>query len=436
MKITKDNVVKIILEDGEIPKYWYNIQADLRTPIHPYLNPATGAPVVPDDLMAIFPKALIEQEVSTERYIEIPETVREMYRSYRMSPLFRARGLEKLIGSKARIYYKYEGGNATGSHKLNTAIPQAYYNKLEGVTKLSTETGAGQWGTALSLACQMFDMECKVFMVKVSYHQKPYRKKLIETLGGTIYASPSMETEFGRSALAKDPETPGSLGMAISEAVEVAAKNDDTNYALGSVLNHVCLHQTIIGQEAKKQLDTIDEYPDYVYACCGGGSNFAGMAFPFVKDKMDGKNVTCVAVEPKSCPTLTKGEFRMDFGDTGMMTPKMEMYTLGYDFVPSPIHAGGLRYHGASPLVSYLKHEGLIEAEAYEQDEVADAARLFIKGEGIIPAPESAHAIKGAIERAKKLTAEGKEEVILICVSGHGYLDLDSYEVMESSPTK
>lgn len=431
MILNKDNVVKVMLEDDEIPKQWYNIQADFKEPLDPYLNPVTKELAKPGDMEAIFPKSLIEQEFSTERYIDIPKPVLEAYRFHRSTPLYRARNLEKALDTTARIYYKYEGGNTSGSHKLNSALAQAYYNKEAGIKRLATETGAGQWGTALAQASQKFGLDCLVFMVKVSFEQKPYRKKLIEALGGTIFASPSMETDYGRSVRAKDPNCSGSLGIAISEAVEVAVKNADTNYALGSVLNHVCLHQTVIGQEAKKQFEKIDEYPDYVYACCGGGTNFAGAAFPFIQDKINGKNISCVAVEPKSCPSLTEGEFRYDYGDTGMMTPMMKMYTLGSDFMPSPIHAGGLRYHGASPLISKVYHDGLISAEAYHQDEVHDAAMMFSKYEGIIPAPESAHAIKGAIERAKKAKLEGKEDVIFICLSGHGHFDLASYDKMK-----
>ncbi|HOA80632.1 MAG TPA: TrpB-like pyridoxal phosphate-dependent enzyme, partial [Defluviitaleaceae bacterium] len=388
----------------------------------------TNQVATPDELQAIFPMEIINQETSEERWIDIPDEVREMYKQWRPSPLYRAVGLEKLLDTPARIYYKYEGGNATGSHKLNSAIPQAYYNKIAGIKKLTTETGAGQWGSALSLACNYFGLECEVYMVKVSYEQKPYRRSFMNTFGANVIASPSNLTQCGRAILEKDPDSTGSLGIAISEAVEVAATNEDTNYALGSVLNHVCLHQTIIGLEAKKQLELIDEYPDVVVACCGGGSNFAGISFPFVKDKLNGTNIRLIAVEPTACPSLTKGVFAYDYGDTAKVGPIAKMYTLGHDFVPAGIHAGGLRYHGASPIVSQLYHDGTIEAQAVPQRDVFDAAVKFAKTEGIIPAPESAHAIRGAINEALKCKETGEEKVILFNLSGHGYFDMAAYD--------
>lgn len=428
-KLRKDEVVRIPLEDSEIPKQWYNIIADMPNKPAPYYSPQTGKVAQPEEMGAIFPQELLKQEMCTDRWVDIPDEVREMYRSWRPSPLYRARELEKALGTPARIYYKYEGTNATGSHKLNTALAQAYYNKAAGIKRLSTETGAGQWGSALSVACNHFGLECTVYMVKVSYNQKPYRRSFIQTFGAEIFASPSDRTQAGRAILANDPDSTGSLGMAISEAVEDAATHNDTNYALGSVLNHVCMHQTIIGQECKKQLEKVDEYPDVVIACCGGGSNFAGIAFPFLMDKINGTKIRTVAVEPTACPTLTKGRFAFDYGDTAKMAPIAKMYTLGHDFVPAGIHAGGLRYHGASPLVSQLCKEGLIEAVAYTQKPVFDSAVLFAKTEGIVPAPESAHAIKGAVDEALKAKEEGKEKVILFNLSGHGYFDMTAYDL-------
>lgn len=392
-----ENITKVNLPDSEIPKQWYNIQADLPNAAPPYYSPITGKPITPEELSVIFPMELIKQEVSQDRYIDIPEAVRKEYARYRPGTLYRATNLEKLLGTPARIYYKYEGANATGSHKLNTALPQAYYNKMAGIKRLATETGAGQWGSALSMATNLFDMECMVYMVKVSYNQKPYRRSFMKTFGAQVIASPSPMTANGRSILEQDPECTGSLGMAISEAVEDAASRADTNYALGSVLNHVCMHQTIIGIEAKKQLEMIDEYPDVVLGCCGGGSNFAGIAFPFIQDRFKGSKVRTVAVEPTACPTLTKGIYAYDYGDTAKAAPIAKMYTLGHDFVPAGIHAGGLRYHGASALVSQLHHEGHIEAQAYPQKSIFEAAVQFAQAEGIVPAPESAHAIRGAI---------------------------------------
>jgi tryptophan synthase beta chain len=428
MRMKRDNVAKIILSDSDIPKQWYNILADMENKPGPYYSPMTGKIATPEELSAIFPMELIMQEVSTDRYIDIPNEVREMYRQWRPTPLFRARELEKKLGTTARIYYKYEGTNATGSHKLNTSIPQAYYNKASGIKRLATETGAGQWGSALSLAANHFGLECTVYMVKVSYQQKPYRRSFMETFGATIYASPSKHTNAGREMLAKDPDCMGSLGLAISEAVEDAATHSDTNYSLGSVLNHVGMHQTIIGIEAKKQLEMVDEYPDIVIACCGGGSNFSGIAFPFLQDKFKGQKLRAIAVEPTACPTLTKGVFAYDYGDMSKLGPIAKMYTLGHDFMPASIHAGGLRYHGDSPIVSQLYHDGVIEAQAYGQKSVFDAAVMFARAEGIIPAPESAHAIKGAIAEALIAKENGEEKVILFNLSGHGYFDMTSYD--------
>ncbi|MBN2557255.1 MAG: TrpB-like pyridoxal phosphate-dependent enzyme [Clostridia bacterium] len=424
---------KVYLEENELPRQWYNIQADLPSPVDPYLNPRTQELVGPADLTPIFPMGLIMQEVSQERYIDIPEEVLEKYRSFRATPLCRAYALEKKLGTPAKIYYKYEGATPSGSHKLNTAIPQVYYNKIEGIKRLATETGAGQWGSALAIATQMFGLECKVYMVRVSYDQKPYRKHLMETFGATIVASPSMDTNTGRAILAEHPDSLGSLGIAISEAVEDAATHDDTNYALGSVLNHVILHQTIIGQEAIKQFEKIDEYPDVVIGCCGGGSNYSGIAFPFVKERLDGKKKTrFVAVEPTACPTLTKGKYTYDFGDSAKFTPLTMMYTLGHDFMPPGIHAGGLRYHGDSALLSKLVNLGIIEARAVHQTETFEAAVTFARAEGILPAPESAHAIRAAIDEALECKETGEERTILFCLSGHGHFDLSAYEAYNS----
>ncbi len=420
----------VFLDQSKSPTHYYNILADLPTPMAPPLHPATKQPVVPEDLTPIFAKELIEQEMSGERYIEIPDEVQDLYKLSRPTPLIRASNLEKVLDTPAKIYFKYEGANPTGSHKTNTSIPQAYYNKKQGIKNLVTETGAGQWGCSLALACKHFDMGCEVFMVKVSYEQKPYRKTFMGLFGATVHASPTNLTNSGRNVLAKDPNSPGSLGIAISEAVEVAVQRDDTNYTLGSVLNHVMLHQTIIGQEAKIQMELIDEYPDVVIGCVGGGSNFAGIAFPFVQDKLSGakKNLEIIGVEPSSCPTLTKGKFEYDFGDEAGFTPLMKMYTLGHDFIPPSIHAGGLRYHGASPIVSHLYHEGIIGASAYDQLDIFKAAQLFAQAEAIVPAPESSHAIKEAIEQALKCKESGEKKTILFNLSGHGFLDLGSYE--------
>ncbi|AJE03944.1 TrpB-like pyridoxal phosphate-dependent enzyme [Geobacter pickeringii] len=419
---------KILLDESRIPTHWYNIIPDMPGPLAPVINPRTLQPVTPDNLLPIFPMAIIEQEVSPERWIPIPDAVREIYRLWRPSPLYRARRLEQALGTPARIYYKYEGVSPAGSHKPNSAIPQAYYNKLAGIRRLATETGAGQWGSSLALACSMFGLECTVYMVKVSCTQKPYRKSMMQLWGANVIPSPSITTAAGRAILELDPDSPGSLGIAISEAVEDAATHEDTNYALGSVLNHVCLHQTVIGLEAKEQMAIAGDYPDVVIACCGGGSNFAGLTFPFIADRAAGKEVRCVAVEPSSCPTLTKGVYAFDYGDTAKMAPIAMMYTLGHDFVPPGIHAGGLRYHGESPLVSQLYHAGAIEAKAYPQTACFEGALLFARNEGIVPAPESSHALKAAIDEALLAKEEGKEKTILFGLSGHGQLDMGAYD--------
>lgn len=420
----------INLDQKEIPTHYYNIVPDLPKPLDPPLHPGTKKPLNPSDLEPLFPKCLIEQEMSNESEIEIPEEVRNAYKLYRPTPLIRAIRLEKELDTPAHIYYKYEGASPVGSHKLNTALAQAYYNKKEGVKRLSTETGAGQWGAALSFACNYFGLECAVYMVKSSFEQKPYRKIMMGVYGGNCIASPSNTTESGRKVLADYPDTPGSLGIAISEAVEDAAKRDDTKYALGSVLNHVLLHQTVIGLEAKKQLEMAGDYPDIIIGCHGGGSNFAGISFPFLKDKLNGKknNLRAIAVEPKACPTLTEGKYEYDFGDIAGLTPLMLMYTLGHNFVPTAIHAGGLRYHGAAPIVSLLHKEKIIEALAYEQKEVFAAAVKFARNQGIIPAPESAHAIKAVFDEAEKCRLSGESKVILFNLSGHGHFDMIAYE--------
>jgi len=420
---------KIILPEGDMPTHWYNIVPDLPSPPSPVLHPGTHQPVGPDDLAPLFPMDLILQEVATDRFIEIPEEIREVYRMWRPSPLYRAHGLEKLIGGPARIYYKYEGVSPVGSHKPNTAVAQAFYNAKAGVRKLSTETGAGQWGSALAFACSLFGLECEVYQVRASYDQKPYRKALIETFGATIYPSPSTNTNYGRSVLEADPDTPGSLGIAISEAVEVAATNEDVKYSLGSVLNHVLMHQTIIGEEALKQLALVDETPDVVIGCAGGGSNFSGLAFPFVREKIAGTIDPVIrAVEPAAAPSLTRGSYQFDFGDTGQMTPLVKMHTLGHPFIPAPIHAGGLRYHGMAPLVSHLKEEGLIEANALHQTETFERAVQFARVEGIVPGPEPTHAVAEAMSEAEKAKESGEEKVILFNLSGHGHFDMASYQ--------
>ena len=419
---------KILLPEDRIPKQWYNIIPDMPGPMAPVIHPGTMQPVTPDDLLPLFPMGLIEQEVSPQRWIEIPEEVREIYRLWRPSPLFRAHRLEKALGTPAKIYYKYEGVSPAGSHKPNTAIPQAYYNKIAGTRRIASETGAGQWGASIALACQMFGLECTVYMVKVSYSQKPYRKSMMQLWGANVIPSPSNQTNAGRSILAEHPDSNGSLGIAISEAVEDAATRDDTRYALGSVLNHVCLHQTVIGIEAKEQLALVGDYPDVVIGCHGGGSNFAGIGFPFVADKANGKQVRVVALEPASCPTLSRGVYAFDYGDTAKMAPVTKMYTLGHDFMPPGIHAGGLRYHGASPLVSQLVHAGVVEAKAVHQLACFEAAVLFSRSEGIIPAPESSHAIRGAVDEALQAKEEGKERTILFNLSGHGHVDMAAYD--------
>jgi tryptophan synthase beta chain len=419
---------KILLSEDRIPKQWYNIIPDMPGPLAPVINPRTLKPVTPEDMLAIFPMALIEQEMSPQRWIDIPDEVREIYKLWRPSPLYRAHRLEKVLGTPARIYYKYEGVSPAGSHKPNTAIPQAYYNKLAGTKRIATETGAGQWGSSIALACQMFGLECTVYMVKVSFGQKPYRKSMMQLWGAEVLASPSDRTTAGRAILARDPDNQGSLGIAISEAVEDAASRADTCYALGSVLNHVCMHQTIIGMEAKEQLALVGDYPEVVIGCHGGGSNFAGIAFPFVADKAAGREVRILALEPASCPTLTKGVYAFDFGDTAQMAPISKMYTLGHDFMPPGIHAGGLRYHGASPLVSQLVNAGVVEARAVAQNTCFEAAVTFSRAEGIIPAPESSHAIRGAIDEALRAREEGKAKTILFCLSGHGHVDKAAYD--------
>src|SRR5467141_2274247 len=420
---------KFILDEKDIPSKWYNIQADLKTPAPPVLHPGTGQPIGPQDLAPLFPMDLIKQEVSRERWIEIPDEVRDILKLWRPSPLFRARRLEKALGTPARIYYKYEGVSPAGSHKPNTAVAQAYYNKKEKVTRLSTETGAGQWGSALSLACQLFGLQCKVYMVKVSYQQKPYRRIMMETWGAQVVASPSPDTQAGKKILEQDPNSPGSLGIAISEAVEDAATREDTKYSLGSVLNHVLLHQTVIGQEAKKQMELVGAYPDVVIGCVGGGSNFSGLAYPFLRDRLQGKTRTrFLAVEPDACPSITRGKYTYDFGDTGEMTPLVKMHTLGHGFIPDGIHAGGLRYHGMAPLVSGLVDHGFIDAVAYPQRTVFDAAVQFARTEGTITAPESAHAIRAVIDEAIKARERGESPTILFNLSGHGLLDLAAYD--------
>jgi tryptophan synthase beta chain len=420
--------VKVLLDESEIPRQWYNILADMPTPMNPPLHPGTGKPVGPDDLAPVFPMNLIEQEVATERWINIPEEILEKYCLWRPTPLCRARNFEKLLDAPVRIYYKNEGVSPPGSHKPNTAIAQAYYNKAFGIKRLSTETGAGQWGSALSMACQMFGLECRVFMVKVSYDQKPYRRVMMMTWGAECIASPSTVTAAGRKILAERPDSPGSLGIAISEAIEDAVGDEKARYSLGSVLNHVLMHQTIIGLEAQKQLKIIGEYPDVVMGCAGGGSNFAGTCLPFVRDKIHGKNISIVAAEPTSCPTMTRGPFAYDFGDTAMTTPLLPMHTLGHDFVPAPIHAGGLRYHGMAPIISHLVREQSIEARAYNQIETFTAGVQWARAEGFIPAPETNHAIAAVVEEAKRAREEGKEKVILFNWSGHGLVDLAAYD--------
>lgn len=420
--------VKYVLDESRIPKAWYNIVADLPQGPAPVLHPGTLQPIGPGDLAPLFPMALIMQEVSAERYIDIPEPVREVYRQWRPSPLYRARRLEKALDTPARIYYKYEGVSPAGSHKPNTAVPQAWYNKQEGVKRLTTETGAGQWGSALAYAGALFGLEVKVYMVKVSFQQKPYRKALMEAWGAQCVASPSNETNAGRQILKEHPNSTGSLGIAISEAVEVAATHDDTKYSLGSVLNHVLMHQTVIGQEAIAQFDMADDYPDIVVGCTGGGSNFSGVAFPFIGAQLrGGKKVRVIACEPSACPSLTRGKYAYDFGDTGHLTPLVKMHTLGSTFVPPGFHAGGLRYHGMAPLVSLVQELGLIESRAYTQTKCFEAGVQFARAEGILPAPEANHAVRGAIDEALRCKREGKRQTILFNLCGHGHFDMQAY---------
>ena len=420
---------KIVLDESELPTRWYNLLADLPVPPPPPLHPGTLQPVGPDDLAPLFPMDLIRQEVSAEQYLDIPGAVLDVYKLWRPSPLYRAYRLEKALQTPARIYYKYEGVSPAGSHKPNTAVPQAYYNAQAGVRRLTTETGAGQWGTALAFACAQFGLDCEVWQVRASYDQKPYRRIMIEVFGGKVYPSPSDRTEAGRAILAADPDSPGSLGIAISEAVEVAAKAEDTKYALGSVLNHVLLHQTIIGEEALIQLAKVDETPDLIVGCTGGGSNFAGLFFPFLREKLAARMSPVIrAVEPSACPSLTRGVYAYDFGDTAGMTPLIKMHTLGHDFIPDPIHAGGLRYHGMSPVISHLYDQGMIEAVAKPQRECFAAGVQFARTEGILPAPEPTHALAAAIEEALQCRESGEERVILTALCGHGHLDLPAYE--------
>jgi tryptophan synthase beta chain len=423
------DAIKYVLDESRIPKSWYNLLSDLPSPPPPVLHPGTLQPIGPDDLAPLFPMSLIRQEVTTEREVEIPEPVREVYKQWRPTPLFRARRLERTLQTPARIYYKYEGVSPAGSHKPNTAVAQAFYNREAGVRKITTETGAGQWGSALAFAGALFGIDIQVFMVRVSYNQKPYRRLFMETFGARCVPSPSTETNYGRAVLAQTPDSPGSLGIAISEAVELAATRDDTKYALGSVLNHVLLHQTVIGQEAMLQLEMADDYPDIVVGCTGGGSNFAGIAFPFIGAQMrGGRNVRVIAVEPAACPSLTRGVYAYDFGDTGRMTPLAKMHTLGSSFVPPGFHAGGLRYHGMAPLVSHLKQLGLIEARAPHQTQCFEAGVLFARAEGVIPAPEANHAVKGAIDEAVKCREEGVSKAILFNLCGHGHFDMTAYQ--------
>ena len=428
--MVKMNKTKIQLDENDLPKKWYNIQADLKTPLEPPLNPQTKKPIGPDELKAIFPMELIKQEVSSERYIPIPKEIREIYRLWRPTPLYRAKRLEKALNTPAKIYFKWEGVSPPGSHKPNSSVAQAYYNMRAGIDRIVTETGAGQWGSALAFACHVFNLKCRVYMVKCSYEQKPYRRVLMENWGAEVFSSPTNLTNSGRQILKKDPNTSGSLGISISEAVEDAATHDDTNYALGSVLNHVVLHQTVIGLELKKQFELIDEYPDIICGCVGGGSNFSGTCFPFLRDKIIGKrtNLKIVSVEPLACPTLTKGQYRYDFGDSAGLTPLLKMYTLGHNFVPPAIHAGGLRYHGDAPLLCKLTKERYMEAVAYYQKEVFEAATLFAKTEGFVVAPEAAHAVKAAVDFARMCKTKNEKKIIVFANSGHGHFDLSAYD--------
>ena len=420
--------LRYMLSDDEMPTAWYNLVPDLPAPPPPALHPGTGEPAGPDDFAPLFPMDLIMQEVSQERFIDIPGEVLDIYRLWRATPLHRARRLEQALGTPAKIYYKYEGGSPAGSHKPNTAVPQAYYNAKAGISKLTTETGAGQWGTALAFACQMFGLECEVWQVRASYDQKPYRRAMMEVFGATVHPSPSDVTEYGRKLLEQDPDQPGSLGIAISEAVEIAAQDPTIRYALGSVLNHVLMHQTIIGEEALLQMAKAGDTPDLIVGCTGGGSNFAGLTFPFLREKLAGRMSPQIrAVEPTACPSLTKGTYAYDFGDTAGMTPLMKMHTLGHDFIPDPIHAGGLRYHGMSPLISHIYELGLIDAVAKHQSECFEAGLLFARTEGIVPAPEPTHALAVAIEEARRCIETGEEKVILTALCGHGMLDMAAY---------
>ena len=433
-----DKKTKFVLDEKEIPTQWYNIQADLPEPLPPVLNPATGKPITPDNLTPLFPMELIKQEVSTERWIEIPDEVRDIYRLWRPTTLFRAHRLEKALDTPAKIFYKYEGSSPPGSHKPNTAVAQAYYNKQEGIKRITTETGAGQWGSALSFGGACFNLEIKVYMVSISYHQKPYRRIMMEVWGGKCVPSPSPDTKVGRDILARDPDCPGSLGMAISEAVEDAISRDDTHYALGSVLNHVLLHQTVIGLETKKLMEKMDVYPDIIVGCVGGGSNFAGMFLPFVKDKIDGTkpDLRIICVEPMSTPTMTKGPYDYDFGDSAGLTPLIKMYTLGHDFIPPPIHAGGLRYHGMAAIICHLHKLGFVEARAEHQLATFKAGITFARTEGIISAPEPNHCIKVGIDEALKCRESGEAKTILIAHSGHGHVDMAAYDAYLSDKLK
>jgi tryptophan synthase beta chain len=427
--VVTDMPTRIVLDESEIPTHWYNIVADLPAPPPPPLHPGTHEPIGPDDLAPLFPMALIAQEVTAERFVEIPAEVRDVYALWRPSPLYRAKRLERALGTPARIYYKYEGVSPAGSHKPNTAVPQAFYNAQAGVKRLTTETGAGQWGSALAFACAQFGLGCEVWQVAASFSQKPYRASMIRTWGATIHSSPSELTEAGRAILAEHPDSPGSLGIAISEAVEAALADPDTRYALGSVLNHVLLHQTVIGEETLRQLAKVGETPDLIVGCTGGGSNFAGMSFPFLREKLAGTmSPSILAVEPAACPSLTKGEYRYDFGDVAGMTPLVKMHTLGHDFVPDPIHAGGLRYHGMSPLLSHIYELGMFEAEAIDQTACFDAAVRFARTEGIVPAPEPTHALAAAIREAEACKETGEEKVILTALCGHGHFDMAAYD--------
>jgi len=421
---------KFLLDERDLPTRWYNIQADLRIPLPPVIHPGTMKPIGPQDLAPLFPMELIKQEVSQERWFEIPEPVREIYRLWRPSPLYRAIRLERALDTPAHVYYKWEGVSPAGSHKPNTAVAQAYFNKQEGVRRIATETGAGQWGSALAMACRFFEIECKVYMVRISYDQKPYRRVMMETWGAKVVASPSTDTNAGRQILGRDPDSPGSLGIAISEAVEDAATREDTKYSLGSVLNHVLMHQTVIGQETKKQFELAGEGPDILVGCVGGGSSFAGFTFPFLTDKLSGRNkkLRVIAVEPTACPSLTKGLYVYDFGDTAMTTPLIKMYTLGHSFIPAPIHSGGLRYHGMAPLVCALYDQKIIEAVAVNQIPTFEAAVTFARTEGIVPAPEPSHAIRVVIDEALKCKKAGQKKVIAFNLCGHGHFDLGAYE--------